>query len=114
MNTNIDITVALKSSQLSYSERKQKFYKTFRNVPVESMPIGAEIYNYVFHKHLLEDCIRYAFNVLVRESYPMSEMHDFYFKMLYFYDKLEIVLFAIHTDDYKEYTTAPDPKIGPY
>jgi hypothetical protein len=81
------------------------------------MPISAEIYDIEFHKHLLEDCIRYAFNVLTYEAFPVSELHEFYFKMLYFYDRLEMLLFALHLPDnriYSAYTAKPNPKIGPY
>jgi hypothetical protein len=123
--TTLNITKYLKASHLSYSQMKYKFYKSFKNVPIEAMPISSEIYDVAFHKQLLEDCVQYAFNILTHESHTVSEMHDFYFKMLYFYDRMEMILFAVHLEDgnvtndhlrnmYKQYTVTPDPKIGPY
>lgn len=118
--TSINITNLLKTSQISYSQMKYKFYKSFRNVPIQAMPISAEIYDVNFHKRLLEDSIRYAFNVLTNRDFPVSELHDFYFKMIYFYDRLEMILFASHLQEngssshYAAYTSKPDPKINPY
>jgi len=124
--TVLNITKLLKTSQMSYSQMKYKFYKSFRNVPIQGMPISVEIYDSAFHKRLLEDSIRYAFNVLVDRNFPVSELHDFYFKMIYFYDHLEMILFASHIQDvhgkdkknkleaYKPYVTKPNPKINPY
>ena len=118
--TSINITKLLKTSQLSYSQMKYKFYKSFRNVPIQAMPISAEIYDTMFHKRLLEDAVRYAFHVMTNKQFPVSELHDFYFKMLYFYDRLEMILFASHIpaksvdNSYGKYTTKPNPKINPY
>jgi hypothetical protein len=117
--TKINITKLLKSSQMSYSQMKYKFYNSFKNVSIQAIPIGVEIYDATFHKRLLEDCIRYAFNVLTNRNFPVSELHEFYFKMLYFYDRLEMILFASHVlnkknSDYSSYTTKPNPRINPY
>jgi hypothetical protein len=60
-----------------------------------------------FHMKLVEDSIRYVFNILTNPDMPFSELHEFYFKMLYFYDRLELIIFANHlegTDLIKNYS----------
>lgn len=119
-NTALRITKYLKTSNISYNQMKFKFYLQFRDVPIEEMPTSVEVYDLDFHSRLVEDSIRYAFNILTNPSMPFSELHDFYFKMLYFYDRLDLVLFADHLEDtklidhYKAYTTHVNLKFDVY
>lgn len=102
-NTNINITNQLKTSNISYSSMKLKFYNKYRETPLEELPTGVEIYGLDFHIRLVEDSIRYVFNIITNPNMPYSELHEFYFKMLYFYDKLDLLLFANHLRDTKIY-----------
>jgi hypothetical protein len=81
------------------------------------MPTTVELYNVDFHVHLIEDSIRYVFNLYTNSSARVSELHTFYFKMLYFYDQLEMILFADQLNPnskqaalYAQYVLPPDPQ----
>lgn len=107
----VDITEGLRTSNISYTQLKYKFYSQFHNTEVNALPTSVEVYNLDFHTHLLEDTIRYVFNVYTGRS-AFSELHYFYLKMLYFYDRLEMVLFAEGTREtalwshYKDYISS--------
>jgi hypothetical protein len=99
---------------------KFKFYNQYKNITVENLPVSTEIYDLDFHVHLVEDAIRYAFNILTNPDMIVSELHEFYFKMLYFYDRLELILFANILEGntlfthYKDYTTKANLKFTVY
>lgn len=118
--TNIKITKYLKTSNISYNQMKFKFYSQYKDYAVEELPTSVEIYDLDFHSKLAEDCIRYAFNVMTNLNMQFSELHDFYFKMLYFYNRLDLVLFADHLsntkliDNYKDYITHANLKFDVY
>jgi hypothetical protein len=112
-----NITKYLKTSNISYNNMKYKFYSRFRNLPIRKFPISVEVYGLEFHSKLVEDAVRYVFNVLTNSRMSYSELHDFYFKVLYFYDKLDMVLFANHLEDtqmikmYSPYITKSQIKV---
>ena len=116
-NNNFRITKYLKTSKISYDKIKYKFYNQYKDYKIEELPISTEIYDVDFHNKLLEDCIVYAFNILTDINYAFSELHEFYFKMLYFYDKLDLIIFANHLEQtkyyeyYKKYITKENIKI---
>src|SRR5690606_36348576 len=98
----------------SYDQTKFRFYWQYRNTPVEKIPVSVEFYDLNFHARLIEDCIRYAFTVMTNSRVPFSELHEFYFRMLYFYDRLDLVLFADQLpepmqEEYAPYILPPDP-----
>lgn len=114
-NTSFNITKLLRTSNISYNQMKYKFYSQYVDTPISQMPISVELYDLDFHIHLVEDAIRYVFNLDINTSAPISELHTFYFKMLYFYDQLEMILFADQLGakqaaQYAQYTSAPDPQ----
>jgi hypothetical protein len=110
--TVFNISKYLKTSNVSYNNMKYKFFNRFKNTPVYKLPVTVEVYGLDFHSHLIEDAISYVFSVLTDHSFENSELHDFYFKMLYFYDKLDMILFADQLEDkYKEYTTKSKLKV---
>jgi hypothetical protein len=107
------ITKHLQTSNVSYNQMKYKFYNQFKDTPVQKMPVSVEVYDIDFHIHLVEDAIRYVFNILTNKSLSFSELHDFYFKMLYYYDRLEMILFADSVPDlYKSYITKSDIRVN--
>lgn len=114
------VTKYLKTSNISYNQMKYKFYNQFRSYTVEELPTSVEVYDVDFHSKLIEDSIKYAFSILTNSTLVFSELHEFYFKMLYFYDRLDLILFANHLEDtkliehYKKYITDADLKIDVY
>lgn len=117
-NTVLRVTKHLQTSNISYNQMKYKFFSHFRTVPVENLPTTVEVYDLDFHIKLVEDAVRYAFNIMTNPTMPFSELHEFYFKMLYFYDRLELILFADHVEDtslfniYKPYVTKANISFG--
>mgnify|MGYP006317252759 CR=1 FL=1 len=112
-----NITKYLKTSNVSYENMKYNFYKKYKNVDIVAMPTTSELYGLDFHIRLIEESIRYAFNVLVNTDIKFSELHEFYFKMLYYYTRLDLILFAnnleeLNMDNYKDYITDKPIKVG--
>jgi hypothetical protein len=63
-------------------------------------------YGTTFHIKFIEECIEYVFNIWTSPTVEKSSMHEFYFKMLYYYDLLSLIIWA-HTCKnriFKEYT----------
>ena len=98
---SIRITDGLKTSNISYDQMKYKFFNQFADTPIEQIPTSVELYDLDFHVHLVEDAIRYVFNIYTNPNMPFSELHEFYFKILYFYDRLETILFANQLEESK-------------
>jgi len=109
--TVIRATEYMKTSNISYENMKYKFYYKYKSVPIEYLPTSVELYGLDFHLRLVEEAIVYAFNILVNPTMVFSELHEFYFKMLYFYNSMDLILFADNltgtklSDDYKKYIT---------
>lgn len=111
-NTVFNITGYLKTSNISYNNMKYKFFSRFKNTPVYKLPVSVEVYGMDFHSHLIEDAIQYVFSILTNVKEPRSELHEFYFKMLYFYDKLDMIVFAdMVPEKYKDYISKAKLKI---
>jgi hypothetical protein len=111
-NTVFNITKYMKTSNISYNNMKYKFFSRFKNTPIYKLPISVEVYGMDFHTHLIEDAIQYVFRILTNTKEPRSELHEFYFKMLYFYDKLDMIVFAdMIPEKYKEYISKSNIKI---
>lgn len=120
-NTNrpmyFTITKQLRGSYPNYAQLKYKFFQQYRDLPVEQIPTSTEIYDMTFHRQFMEDAISYAFRVLTDEKQALSELHDFYFRMLYIYDRLELILFAEYLRDtplwetYDKYVSSDDTPI---
>jgi hypothetical protein len=100
---SLRITDSLRTSNISYNQMKYRFYNQFIDTPIEQIPTTIELYDLDFHVHLVEDAIRYVFNIYTNAKMPFSELHTFYFKILYFYDRLDMILFANQLDETKLY-----------
>lgn len=91
---SFNITNQLQTSSASYESLKQRFYKSYKNAPISDFPLSLEIYGMDFHIRLVQDAIRYAFNILTNPDMRFSELHTFYFKVLYFYDKFDLIVYC--------------------
>lgn len=92
--TTLNITKLLQTTSISYEQLKLRFYQKFHDVPASEFPIGLEVYGMDFHIRLVQDAIKYCFNIMVNADMQFSELHTFYFKLLYFYDKFDLILYA--------------------
>jgi hypothetical protein len=109
MPMRLGITGFLRNSHPNYSEMKYRFFHQYGNLPVDQLPTTTEMYDLNFHRQFMEDAIRYAYLLLTDEDHTMSELHDFYFRMLYLYDRLELLLFAEDMRDTDQW-----PHYAPY
>lgn len=90
---NYNITGDLLNLNTNYEEMKYNFFKKFKNEEFINMPLTIEMYNTEFHIKLIEESISYVFNILVMDR-ERTEYHEFYFKMLHFYSKIDIIIYA--------------------
>lgn len=91
-----------------YSEMKHKFYEKFNKSDMLDIPKSTELYGNDFHVKLLEESITYVFNILINKDKNRSEYHEFYFKLIFFYNKLDLIIYASmlpdkYADLYKTY-----------
>lgn len=98
-NTQLDITKYLRKSNVSYENIKMKFIQRHKDLPIEKLSVDIGVYGINFHIQFLEDAIKYVFNFMTNKKQKISEFHDFYFKIIYFYDKLNVILFANHIEE---------------
>jgi hypothetical protein len=94
-----------------YTELKAKFFEKFGKSDMVEIPKSTELYGLEFHMRLLEESISYVFNILTHKNKNKSEYHEFYFKLIFFYNKLDVVLYANMLDEkhaklYENYTVA--------
>jgi len=97
---NINSFVQTKQVKFDYSEKKIIFYKKYVNTNIENMQNVICDYGSSFHNKFLEECIEYVFNIWTDPQIEKSEYHNFYFKMLYYYDLLSLVMW-VHTSKNK-------------
>lgn len=100
-----------------YTHNKIRFHARYNGVTINRLTMSICEYKQSFHIQFLEDAIQYAFKIWTMPgSITLSEYHEFYFRMLYFYTSLELVIYANSIQDleisekFKPYiisTTAP-------
>jgi len=94
-NINIKNYLENRSHHLNYNRKKMKFKMKYENVSLEDMEDAVCDYGTDFHKIFMEETIAYIFNILTGyEPTQKSEFHDFYFKMLYYYNIMGLVIWA--------------------
>lgn len=84
----------------NYHDKRSNFRKRYKDVPIENLSDAVCDYGVDFHARFIEDCITYIFNSWTDWNTDKSDFHEFYFKMLYYYDIIGLVIFA---DTAKEY-----------
>ena len=86
--------VNTKQVNFDYKEKKKVFFKKYSDSEIENMGNVICEYGKSFHKKFIEECIEYVFNCLTSTSVVKNEMHEFYFKMLAYYDMMSLILYA--------------------
>lgn len=83
-----------------YTQNKVRFHARYDGVPISRLTLAICEYNQNFHIRFLEDAIEYAFKIwCMPGEVNISEYHDFNFRMLYFYNSLELVVYAENISD---------------
>lgn len=94
-----------------YSNKRDRFYTKWNNIPIEKLELAVCDFGTDFHISFLEECIEYIFNVWTNFKIKKSLMHSFYFKMLNYYNLRNLVVFGdtIKAFLYKRYTKYLNP-----
>lgn len=87
--------IAENDNLYDYDQNKIRFHARYNGVPINKLTLAICEYNQTFHIRFLEDAIEYVFKVWTSPGQAViSEYHDFYFRMVYFYTSLELVVYA--------------------
>lgn len=91
---NMNSFIQNKRVDFDYDDKKNIFYRRYLDTSIENMENVICEYGASFHVKFLEECIEYVFNVWTSPKIEKSPYHDFYFKMLYYYDLLSLVMWV--------------------
>jgi hypothetical protein len=94
----------------NYSEKKHDFYTTYAEADLVDMRDAICVYGAEFHSRFVEDVIEYVF--LNSTTGTTDSKHQFYYKMLYYYDTVGLILFASGVKEYV-YSTYADYILEP-
>jgi hypothetical protein len=91
---NMNEFIRNKQIDFDYDDKKKIFYRKYSDTSIEHMENVICEYGLTFHIKFLEECIEYVFRAWTDPTIVMHEYHDFYFKMLYYYDLFSLVVWA--------------------
>jgi hypothetical protein len=99
----------------NYELDKINLIEKYINLDIEDLSSFVNNVSVKFNIKFLEEIIEYVFNSWTNTSTLKSEYHDFYFKILYYYDILGLVIWGDELDmeqleTYKKYIIPVDPK----
>ena len=90
---SVDITDDLFGLNTNYAEMRDKFIQRFHDASMLEIPVSTEVYGVQFHMKLMEEAIEYIFKILTKKT-TREEHHEFFFKIIHFYSKLDLVIYA--------------------
>jgi hypothetical protein len=96
VSTSISVSTYLKNnvSDASYVLKKEQFRKEYEQVEISGFTDIVCKYGLDFHLKFVEETIEYIFNNWTDWTTKQSELHMFYFKILYYYDIVGLIIFA--------------------
>ncbi len=103
-------------SDFGYEDKKIKFIQKWENTPILYLEQSLCDFGVKFHRSFIEEIIVYIFKILTDPKQSKSKYHDFYIKMLYYYNISKIIIWA-HTlnnkmnEKYKKYITPVSLKL---
>ena len=103
---NINSFIQSKRIDFDYDDKKKIFYRKYSDIAIENMQNTICEYGTTFHIKFVEECIEYVFRAWTDPTLEKHEYHEFYFKMLYYYDLLSLIMWAYTSKPrvFKEYT----------
>jgi len=102
-NVNIKLYLESLSPEKSFPAKKERFKQKYQNLDLPDMEDAICDFGADFHQIFLEEIIDYIFNLLIgRIRMSKRDFHEFYFKMLYYYDIIGIVIWASTAKDFVE------------
>lgn len=99
--TRIDVSAIIKNieSLYNYEDRKEVFYNKWTGINVMDMESALCDNNSKFHEKLIEEIIEYIFGIITKKR-SKSKYHEFYFKMIYYYNIRDIIIWPHTTKDF--------------
>jgi hypothetical protein len=91
---NMNDFIQTKRVDFDYDDKKKIFYRKYLDISIENMENVVCEYGTTFHIKFLEECIEYVFRAWTDPKLLKHDYHEFYFKMLYYYDLLSLVMWA--------------------
>lgn len=102
---NLNNYLTNKNTTVDYQQHKIRFKFKYQHQPLDTLYSAVCDFGLEFHKQFIEDIIKYVFNLYTYADSKISENHEFYFKMLYYYDLIGIIFWAstIKSHIYEKY-----------
>ena len=114
-NINVKAYLDLLSPTKDFPIKKRRFIQKYQYQNLINMEDAICDYGADFHQLFIEEIIEYVFNLLTgKGKMTRLEIHEFYFKMLYYYDIMGIVIWAntvkdFMKDKYNKYVSSSIP-----
>lgn len=98
----------------SYRDKLVKFRAAYSHATLDKLGDALCQYDLDFHTQFIKECIEYIFNAWTNPTYTKNEHHEFYFRMIYYYDIYGLVIWADMLDDglAKRYSKYTLPKVS--
>ncbi len=95
----------------NYIEKKLKFIKKWETISINHLELAVCDFGPKFHQELIEEIIEYIFRVWTDPKIIKNEHHNFYIKMIYYYDLQKLIAWADTVNDSirKKYTSFIQP-----
>lgn len=82
----------------NYDTNKQYLIEKYQNIIIEDLFEIIYEFDANFHSQLIEEIISYFFNIYTNNNAIENVNHEFYLKLLYFYNKFNLIIFANKLD----------------
>ena len=105
-----DITAYLaEKTNISYYDIKKDIFTKYKNFDIDIISEIVVNYDEPILINLIKDCVIYIFRILINPRTILSEFHEKYIKLIFYFDSLNIIIYAnslIDTplyDNYKDF-----------
>ncbi len=78
----------------NYNDKKIKFIKKWETISINHLELAVCDFGPKFHQEFIEEIIEYLFHVWTDPKVIKNEFHNFYIKMLYYYDLQKLIAWA--------------------
>ncbi len=82
----------------NYDNIKSYLIKKYTDISIEKLDNIITEFDYNFHLTLIEEIISYFFNLYTDIKFEPNINHELYLKLLYYYNKFNIIIFANRVD----------------
>lgn len=82
----------------NYDNIKKYFINKYNNVKIDKLINIISEFDFKFHLQFIEEIIEYFFNLYTNQNFQPNINHELYQKVLYFYNKFNIIIFANKLD----------------